>query len=155
MKARFKKIALAGGIVLALIQFIQPARNQSGQVLDTDISSVVAVPEQVQNILKNACYDCHSNNTDYPWYTHVQPVGWIMGKHVRDGRKKLNFSDFGALSERRRESKLKAIAGQIENDEMPLSSYTWMHKRAILTQVDKDLIITWANSARDSILNNN
>jgi hypothetical protein len=155
MRARFKKIALAGIIVLALIQFIQPARNQSGQVLETDVSRIITVPDPVQTSLKKACYDCHSNNTDYPWYTYVQPIGWLMSNHIRNGKEKLNFSDFGAYSKRRQASKLKSIASQVENDEMPISSYTWMHKNALLSQTEKDLIITWANSTRDSLTNIN
>ncbi len=155
MKARFKRILAVVAIVIVLIQFIQPARNQSGQVRATDIAKIVLVPDEVQVLLQNACYDCHSNNTAYPWYTCVQPIGWLMSYHVRNGREELNFSDFGSLSKRRQESKLKAIAGQLEDDEMPLCSYTWMHKKAILAQTDKDLIITWANSARDSLTNKN
>ena len=78
MKARMKKAALVAVTIFVLIQFIQPARNESGQVLDTDISKIVALPESVQGILARSCFDCHSNNTHYPWYTYIQPGGWFM-----------------------------------------------------------------------------
>lgn len=151
MKARFKKIAIGAGVVFALIQFVQPARNQSGQVLDTDISKTVSVPENVQSILSKSCYDCHSNNTRYPWYTSIQPGGWFMAYHVRNGKEKLNFSDFGSYSKRRQESKLKSIASQIKDDVMPLSSYTLMHSDARLSLGEKEAIIQWANNMRDSL----
>ncbi|TAK35383.1 MAG: cytochrome C [Saprospiraceae bacterium] len=154
-KARLKKTAFVAATIFALIQFVQPARNQSGQVLDTDISKKVSVPEGVQSILSKSCYDCHSNSTDYPWYTYVQPAGWLMAYHVRNGKEKLNFSDFGSYTKRRQESKLKSIASQIEDDAMPLFSYTLMHANARLSPGEKDAIVNWANHARDSLSSKN
>lgn len=151
MKARFKKTALVAGAVFILIQFIQPARNKSGQVLDTDISKTVSMPVYVQSILSKSCYDCHSNNTQYPWYTSIQPGGWFMDYHVRNGKEELNFSDFGSYSKRRQESKLKSIASQIEEDAMPLSSYTLMHSNTRLSPEEKNAIIQWANNTMDSL----
>ena len=148
-----KKILLLLLVVLIAIQFIQPARNTNGQVLSTDISKVVSVPENVQSILKVACYDCHSNNTRYPWYVNIQPIGWMMAKHVKNGKDDLNFSDFGSYSMRKQQSKLKAIAGQIKDDEMPLTSYKIMHGDAHLSKEEKDLVINWASATKDSIQN--
>ena len=145
------KILLALLIVFIAIQFIQPAHNISGQVLPTDITKTVNVPDKVLDIFKNACYDCHSNNSDYPWYAYVQPVGWLLYNHIRNGKQQLNFSEFGAYSQRRQQHKLKSIASQVNNDEMPLSSYTWIHKNAKLSKDDKALIIDWAIKAKDSI----
>ncbi len=147
----FKKILLILLIVFIAIQFIQPARNKSGQVLPTDISKLVSVPENVKMILQTACYDCHSNNTNYPWYTHVQPVGGILANHIKHGKKELNFSDFGSYATRRQQSKLKAIADQIKDNEMPLYSYTIMHKSARLSKEEKSIIINWTQKARDSL----
>ena len=143
-------MVLAFGIVLIGIQFIQPAHNKSGQVLPTDFTKVYKVPTNVQSVLQNACYDCHSNNTVYPWYSNLQPVAWMMERHVDNGKEKLNFSEFGRYSTRRQISKLKGIAGQIKDDEMPLSSYTWMHKKARLPQAEKDLLISWMSKTADS-----
>ncbi|MBK6861616.1 MAG: heme-binding domain-containing protein [Saprospiraceae bacterium] len=147
----FKKISFVFIIILVLIQFIQPAHNQNGQVLDTDISKSVFVPENVQMLLKKSCFNCHSNNTNYPFYIYIQPAGWFLSYHIRNGKEKLNFSDFGSYSKRKQESKLKSIAKQIENDVMPLASYTFIHRDAILAAEDKNLIINWANNARDSL----
>ena len=146
-----KKIVLLLLVVFIAIQFIQPARNTNGQVLPTDISKVVSVPENVQSLLQTACYDCHSNQTNYPWYTYVQPVGWILQNHITNGKKELNFNDFGSYSKRRQQSKLKAIAGQVRDDEMPLSSYRLMHEKARLNKDEKAALINWANNTKDSL----
>lgn len=154
MKARMKKTVLAAATVFVLIQFIQPARNESGQVLDTDISKTVTVPEGVQGILARSCFDCHSNNTHYPWYTYIQPGGWIMAYHVRNGKEKLNFSEFGSYSKRRQGSKLESIGKQIETGEMPLPSYLLLHRNAAFSHSEKELLIHWANEIRDSLATN-
>ena len=149
--SRFKKIAWAIAIGLIAIQFIQPARNASGQVLETDISKAVSVPDSVQMILKRACYNCHSNNTIYPFYAYIQPIGWLLNSHIEEGKSQLNFSDFGSLSKRRQASKLKSIANQIKDGAMPLPAYTMLHKNAVLGKTDKDLIINWANNTKDTL----
>jgi hypothetical protein len=146
-----KKILLVLLIVFVAIQFIQPARNTNGQILPTDISKTVYVPENVQQILRTSCYDCHSNNTNYPWYNYVQPTAWILANHIKHGKKDLNFSDFGSYPTRKQQSKLKAIADQIKDGEMPLSSYTLIHQNARLSKEEKSIIIDWALNAKDSL----
>jgi len=152
---RIRKILLAFAIVFIAIQFIQPARNRSRQVLPTDFEKVFVVPVNVESILQNACYDCHSNNTNYPWYSYIQPVAWIQQSHINNGKSKLNFSDFGSYSARRQISKLNGIANQIKDDAMPISSYKLMHKSASLTQADKVLVMDWMNKTVDSLSVNN
>ncbi|WP_173820176.1 heme-binding domain-containing protein, partial [Niastella vici] len=90
-----KKMLLGVLIVFVVIQFIQPARNKNGQVLAADISKMYSLPENVQATLKTACYDCHSNNTQYPWYVNIQPAGWMLARHIKQGKAELNFSEFG------------------------------------------------------------
>lgn len=149
--SRFKKILLAIFIGFIAIQFVQPARNTNGQVLATDITKVAFVSDSVQMILKKACYDCHSNHTNYPFYAYIQPVGWLLNSHIQDGKKQLNFSEFGAMPKRRQESKLKSIASQIKDGAMPLPQYALLHKNAMPNKTEKDLIIQWANSVKDSL----
>lgn len=153
--SRTRKIVLALVIVFVAIQFIQPVHNKSGQVLLTDFAKVYKVPDSVQLILQNACYDCHSNNTRYPWYSYAQPMAWIMASHVKNGKDKLNFSEFGSYTIRRQINKLKGIAGQIKDDEMPLASYKMMHSNAVLSQQDKALIMDWINKTADSLSTEN
>jgi Haem-binding domain len=146
-----KKIKLALVIVLIAIQFLQPAHNKSGQVLPTDFTRVYTVPTNVQSVLQNVCYDCHSNNTSYPWYSNIQPMAWMMKRHIDNGKAKLNFSEFGSNSTRKQASKLKEIANQIKDDEMPISFYKMMHSKANLTKEEKVLIIDWMNKTADSL----
>ena len=149
--SRIKKILLSILVVLILIQFIQPAPNKTEQLLPTDITKICNVPDSIQNVLKTACYDCHSNNTNYPWYAYVQPIGWMLNNHIQNGKKQLNFSDFGSYSVRRQKNKLKSMANQINDGAMPLSSYSLMHKNARLTKEVKSLIINWAQQSKGGI----
>ena len=149
--SRIDKILIVLLVVFIAIQFVQPARNNSGQVLPTDVSKTVSVPENVHSILQTACYDCHSNNTRYPWYNYVQPAAWILANHIKHGKKDLNFSEFGSYSKRRQQSKLKAIADQVRDGEMPLYSYTLIHKKARLTKEERLVIINWSQNEKDSL----
>jgi len=150
-----KKILLGLLIVLALIQFIQPDRNRSNEILSTDVAKTINVPENVQKILKLACYDCHSNNTSYPWYSKVQPFGWLQAKHINQGKAELDFSEFGSYSPRRQVSKLNGITNSIKDGTMPLNSYAIIHKDARLSKEDKALLINWATRIKDSLGLNN
>ena len=104
-----KKVLLALLIVFIAIQFIQPARNSDVQVMPADITNVLKIPPSVEGILRTSCYDCHSNNTRYPWYANIQPMGWLLADHIKDGKAELNFDEFGSYSKRRQLSKLKSI----------------------------------------------
>ena len=137
-------------IVLVAMQFSQPARNK-GLVGEADITKHFFVPADVGAILKISCYDCHSNNTRYPWYANLQPMGWVLADHIKDGKAELNFDEFGSYSKRRQLSKLKSIAGSVKDGSMPITSYTWMHSDARLSAEDKAAIIGWATKARDSL----
>lgn len=150
-----KKIALLTTMVILGIQLIRPGYNKSSEVQLTDFAKVYRVPDNVQTILQNACYDCHSNSTNYPWYANIQPVGWIQASHIKDGKEQLNFSVFGSYPIRRQISKLKGIANQIKDDAMPISSYKMMHHNANLSKDDKALIVDWMNKTADSFSANN
>jgi len=151
---RVKKIFLGLLIVLILIQFIQPARNRSSELVTAGIRKTFNVPENVQFVLKTSCYDCHSNNTDYPWYSRVQPFGWLLAKHIKKGKAELNFDEFGSYSLRRQISKLNGIGNSVKDGTMPLKSYTMIHKNARLSKEDKMLLIDWALRIKDSLRQN-
>ncbi|MES2431668.1 MAG: heme-binding domain-containing protein [Bacteroidota bacterium] len=153
--SRIKKILLALLFAFVAIQFVQPTHNKSIEVLATDFTKVYTVPDSVQSILQFSCYDCHSNNTSYPWYSNIQPMAWVMARHIKNGKDELNFSDFGSNTTRKQISKLKAIANQIKGDEMPLSSYKLMHNKANLTKEEKGIIMDWMNKTLDSLSTNN
>ena len=136
---------------LAGIQFIPVSLNQSNNIPKEDIISSYEPPKEIANILKTSCYDCHSNNTIYPWYSKLQPFAWLMEKHIREGKDELNFNEFTSYSIRRQRSKLKSVISQIKKDEMPLDQYTLMHKDAILSEQMKTQLITWVEQLKDSI----
>ncbi len=133
------------------IQFVPIQRNQSDIVPKTDFLLVNNPPKMVGTLLQESCYDCHSNNTDYPWYNKIQPVAWFLEDHIKEGKKELNFNEWDGYSDRRKNSKLKSIKNQIEDDEMPLSSYTLIHRDAILSDSEKKLVINFINKIRDSL----
>lgn len=150
---RRRKIVFATCTILIGIQFIQPVRNQSGQVALSNTENSIILPTTVETILRKSCFDCHSNNTRYPFYTYIQPIGWFMNYHIQKGKNELNFNEFWSYSQRRQESKLKAIVNQIKSNEMPLSSYTFIHKNAKLTDEERGIIINWASHVKDSTSN--
>lgn len=146
-----KEIGLFLLLAFVIIQFFRPARNISNGDLQGAITKQLPVPANVQALLKPACYDCHSNNTRYPWYVNVQPVAWLLAYHVREGKKELNFDEFSTYSGRRQLSKLKSIAGRVKDGTMPISSYAFMHKEARLSDGEKELIMEWALQTKDSL----
>lgn len=148
-----RKILLLLIAALVIIQFFHADKNIANSDSDAanDISGVFAIPDNVQAILQKSCYDCHSNNTDYPWYAEIQPVGWWLNHHIDEGKSELNFNEFSSYSPRRQYKKLEEIAEQVKENEMPLSSYTLIHKDAVLNQEQKLAITAWANTAMDSM----
>jgi len=151
MKKIFKRILIALLIIFIAIQFIRPAKNRSEAISANDISTKYPVPDSVQAILKVACYDCHSNNTRYPWYAEIQPVAWWLNNHIKDGKSGLNFSEFTSYRIKKQFHRLDDINKQVKKNEMPLSSYTLIHTDAKLTEGQKLAIAAWATSIRDSI----
>ncbi|MBG6188128.1 MULTISPECIES: heme-binding domain-containing protein [Flavobacterium] len=152
MKKIIKKILIIGFVIFLLMQLYQPARNESyEQELTANFTKMYDVPKNVETILRTSCYDCHSNNTNYPLYSYIQPARFFMEEHIKDGKKDLNFNEFGKYSKRKQENKLEAIIKQIKSDEMPLASYTLLHKNAIVTPAQKEEVINWINKIKDSL----
>lgn len=150
---RVIKITLTVIVVLLVgIQFIPRDHNEQSNVSPNELTKVYVVPPKVSSILKKSCYDCHSNNTNYPFYARIQPMRYLMDGHVRKGKEELNFNDFGAYSSRKQRSKLRAIGESLEEGSMPLSSYTLIYRNAVLSKEDKALIMGWVKLTSDSLL---
>jgi hypothetical protein len=137
-----KKILIVLLAALVIIQFIRPAKNNKGNK-DFAITTKYDMPNNVKVVFDKACADCHSNNTKYPWYTNIQPVGYWINHHVNEGKSEINFDEFTNKKIGLQHHKLKEAIEQIEKDEMPLPSYTIIHKDAKLTKEEKDLLINW------------
>jgi len=148
LRHMIKKIFAGLLVAFVAIQFVRPARNLSPAAGPNDVTAKLEVPADVQHVLATACYDCHSNNTRYPWYAQVQPVGWWLASHIHDGKRHLNFSEFGAYDAKNAARKLRGVARTINGGSMPLSSYTWIHRDAILSAAEKKLVADWAEAAR-------
>ena len=143
-----KKIVLLILGILVVIQFIRPARNSGNADTVQDISHVTQLTPEIKALLKTSCYDCHSNHTNYPWYATINPVGWWLGNHIKEGKEELNFSEFASYTAKRQDHKLEEIAEEVKEGHMPLPSYTWIHTYARLNPDQAKQLIDWANAQR-------
>jgi hypothetical protein len=146
-----KKIFLGLLLLLVAIQFVRPAKNQSSAPDPDDVTALHPTPPAVKQLLSVACFDCHSNHTRYPWYAEVQPLGWWLAQHVRDGKRELNFSELGAYKIKTAAGKLDACIDEITDKKMPLPSYRLTHGDARLTDAQIKLLTEWFEETRDAI----
>jgi hypothetical protein len=151
MKKFFKRFFLLLLLAFVVIQFFRPQKNVAAGISANDITAKYTVPQDVQTVFKTSCYDCHSNNTNYPWYNNIQPVAWWLSDHIKEGKKELNFSEFASYRIGRQYRKLEEINKEIEENEMPLESYTLIHGNAKLSEQQKTTVTNWVNTLRDSI----
>ena len=146
-----KKIFIVLLVALIIIQFIHPKKNKAKGEQINYIGNAFNVTNEVKVILAKACNDCHTNNTNYPWYINIQPVDWWMNHHVNDGKKELNFDEYINKNLRFQYHKMEEIDEMIKEGEMPLDSYTWIHKDAKLTEKEKSTLMNWADGIRESM----
>lgn len=147
----WKKILIALLIIFVLIQFIRPKKNLSAQTGPNDITTIYPIPGEVKTILNTACYDCHSNNTRYPWYAEIQPVAWWLDDHVKEGKHELNYSEFASYRPRKQYRRMEQTIDLVKEGEMPLSSYTLIHTDAKLSEAEKKALFDWANAIMDTM----
>lgn len=138
-----KRWLIRAGIILVLaliaVQFVPVERA------NLPVESDAPMAAEVKTVIRRACYDCHSNETVWPWYSYVAPVSRLVAKDVREGRRELNFSEWNQYAENRRARKLKEIVEQVEKGKMPQWYYVMMHPDAKLSASDKELILKWAS----------
>lgn len=145
-----KKLLIGLLVVLVLIQFIHPAKNLSGDVKN-DITTKYPMSDSVKLVFDKACADCHSNKTNYPWYASVQPFAFWISDHVNDGKRHFNLNEFASYRIGKQNKKLEECIDEIKEGEMPISSYTIIHKEAKLTEAEKTLIMNWCQNIVDTI----
>ncbi len=143
-----KKIIYALLTSLVIIQFIRPDKNEAAPPFKNDIENIHPMNATVKTALQRACYDCHSNNTTYPWYAEIQPVRWWLQHHEDEGKEHLNFNEMAAYSPDKRDHKLEEILEAVDDGWMPLSSYTLVHKDAVLSAEEKTAISEWIMQIR-------
>ena len=132
--------------IVLVIQVIPVERNVSTVPAGQSFEKTEKVPANVAAILKVSCYDCHSNNTRYPWYSELQPGAYFMAQHIKEGKEELNLDEFNDYSKRRKKAKIKSIISQIEKEEMPLKSYLLLHPDAGLTPNKKKVLLQFFQS---------
>jgi hypothetical protein len=143
-----KKMAILLLLILIAIQFYRPEKNLAQGDHTKVFLTETNPPTEVRQILENTCYDCHSNNTRYPWYNNIAPVSYWLADHVRHGKGDLNFSEWNGYSNKKKDHKLEEVVEVIEDGEMPLKEYTWTHSDAKLSENQKQQIIDWAKQTR-------
>ncbi|MEJ1223600.1 heme-binding domain-containing protein [Sediminicola sp. 1XM1-17] len=134
--------------VLIGMQFYSPTKNSAIGEHTAVFLSETNPPKEVQRILETTCYDCHSNNTHYPWYNNIAPVSYWLADHIRVGKGHLNFSEWESYTPKKKDHKLEELIEEVEEGEMPLKEYTWTHKEARLTANQKEMVMEWARKSR-------
>lgn len=147
-----RRILLGLALVFVIIQFIPvelppPDPDRSGDLIGTGLAN-----QEVAQLFKTSCYSCHSNETEYPWYSHVAPSSWLVARDVREGRDELNFSTWLKYDTTRMIRKLDDIASEVGEGNMPMPIYTLMHPSAKLTDEQRELIVAWTETAMDALV---
>ena len=138
-----KKIILSLVVLLVIIQFIRIDKTNPPIDKRIDFITLTQPAAEVKGILLTSCYDCHSNETKYPWYTNIAPVSWWMKNHVNEGREHLNFSEWGNYTVKHQQHKLEECIEEVHEGEMPLSTYTRMHKETALSPAQQEQLNAW------------
>lgn len=141
-------------IIFLVLQFFQ-IEKQNPENSSTNIFTKYETQADIKDILEKACFDCHSNETTYPWYSYVQPLGWWLQHHMEEGKEHLNFSDFTSRRIASQNHKFEEIIEMVKSKEMPIPSYTWMgmHKEAKLTDEERSKLTSWAQMQMDLLAN--
>ena len=146
-----KKISIGLLALFAAAQFINPDKNESEFVPESDFITLEQPPQHLASIMKTSCYDCHSNNTIYPWYDRITPVNFWVTDHIKHGKKHLNFSEWDTYSAKKKAHKLDEFIEMIEDKEMPLASYTLTHQDAKLSDADITALTNWVTLVKIKI----
>ncbi len=145
-----KKLLLVLLLIFVVAQFFGPEKNEGDLVSLNAFYEETNPSDNVKLILKEACLDCHSNVTRYPWYSKITPVNYWMAEHVNNGKRHFNVSNWDTLSVKRKDHKFEELIEMVEDKEMPLESYTWGHPEAKLTDTQIKDLIDWAKQVRQS-----
>lgn len=143
-----RKILIGLLVVFIAIQFYRPEKNISKENHTAMFLRETNPPKEVRTILQNSCFDCHSNNTRYPWYNNIAPVSFWLADHIEEGKSELNFSEWETYSDKKKDHKLEELYEEAQHRSMPLKEYTWTHKEAKLTDAQIEAVVKWAKDTR-------
>jgi Haem-binding domain len=153
MRKIFQWAAISIVVLFVGLQFVRPAKTNPAIDESRTLEQHIQMSDEVKATLKRACYDCHSNETLWPWYSNVAPISWFVIDHVNDGRRHLNFSDWARYDKQREAKKLAEIQETVRVGQMPLSSYLIIHHEAKLSEEDKKTIGDWAKAEQQRVVN--
>lgn len=136
------KIVVGVAVALLAIQLVPVDRS------NPPAGGEIAAPPDVKALLERACYDCHSGQTEWPWYSRIAPVSWLVAHDVEEGREHLDFEHWDALEPKRAAHKLEELAEEVEEGEMPLWFYVPLHPEADLSDAERERLVSWANETR-------
>lgn len=142
-KGTFKKVLIGLLVVFGVMQFFRIDKTNPKVEKAKDFLAITQPPTDIEKMIRSACYDCHSNETVYPWYSNVAPVSWFLSHHIEEGREHLNFSVWGDYKEGKANHKLHECEEELEEGKMPLNSYTWTHGDAKLSDQQKKKLAEW------------
>lgn len=146
-----KGIFIAVSVVFVGLQFFGPARTNPPFDAERTLHAQSAIPQDVKAVLDRSCWNCHSNQTHWPWYSYVAPMSWMVISHVEDGRSVLNFTEWGYSPEEGADL-MDSVCAQVKRGRMPLREYTWMHWRASLTEDEVKRICAWSGETADKLM---
>ncbi len=152
MKRILRILLISLVVFFVIIQIIPNELPENTTDQSNDLLNIEQVPENIRSILKTSCYDCHSSQTVYPWYSHVAPVSWLVARDIREGRDKVNFSEWGTLKKRSKIKVLSNIADEVESQEMPMPVYLIMHSNAKLDDNQRTELIKWTDQMIEQIM---
>jgi len=143
-----KKFFLVLLLIFVIIQFYRPEKNTVQGDHSLKFITETNPPMEVKTVLEQSCYDCHSNNTVYPWYNNVAPISFWLADHIKDGKRHLNFSEWDSYDAKKKDHKLEEVEEMVADGEMPLNEYTWTHEQARLTEEQRNAVVEWAQKTR-------
>ena len=143
-----KKIILTLLVVFIAMQFYRPEKNISQGNHSITFLEETNPPDEVKSILRESCFDCHSDNTAYPWYDNIAPVSYWLDDHIKEGKEHLNFSSWKNYSRGEKDQKLEELIDEVSEGKMPIKEYKWTHKNAKLSQEQIDGVVSWAQQTR-------
>ena len=146
---KFSAILLA--LVFAGAQLVRPSRSNPPEVAGRGLEAHARLTPEVETVLRRSCMDCHSNRTEWPWYSHVAPTSWLVVDHVNHGRTHLNFSDWARLDREEAGGMLKSICKEAQGGSMPMPSYTLVHRDARLSADDVRTLCDWARAESERL----
>jgi len=151
MNKKLKILLLILAAIFILIQVIPFGKPSNKPVFGNDLLETGTVPDDIAALIKNTCYDCHSQHVRLPWYAHVAPVSWLVARDVKVGREHLDFNNWGSLTKKEKLKILDELGEEVDTENMPMKIYTVMHGDARLSQTQRDMIVRWAEQMAEQV----